>query len=65
VQKPKLAPEGLIDATQNRDVIPNRAEGAVRNLLSRDHEPLPLQGTAGSSHAFSAHRNDKILKMGG
>jgi len=30
----------------------------------RDHKPMPLHGTAGSSRAFSAHRNDKSLEMG-
>src|SRR5580704_6360053 len=42
-----------------------RVEGPVRNpLFVCDHEPMPLQRTAGSSRASGAHRNDKILKYG-
>jgi hypothetical protein len=51
---------------RKRFVIPNRAEGAVRNLLFAGATTNQCHSTGQQvpRDAFSVHRNDKILRMG-
>jgi len=51
---------------RKRFVIPNRAEGAVRNLLflHATTDPCHSKRQQVPRDAFSVHRNDKILRMG-